>query len=93
MRSWNRERWAKVGITIQFLALVRNLGEYFRLKHVHGPALSLALVEPFVTGAFITACLCWLAVLLFFFRRYTSALVISAATVVALLAYKFLVIR
>ena len=83
-----RERWAKVGITVQFLALVRTLGEYFRLKYVHGARPSLTLVEPFITGALLVALLCWLSVALFFFRRCTSALLVSVATVLALLAYK-----
>ena len=84
-----REQWAKIGITVQFLALVRTLGEYFRLKYTHGAQLSLARVEPFVTGALLSALLCWLAVVLFFFRRYRSAFVVSAATVLVLLIYRF----
>lgn len=83
-----REQWAKLGITVQFLALVRILAEYFRLKYVHGPRLSLAVVEPFVTGALLDALLCWLAVVLFFFRRFMTALIVSGATVILLLVYK-----
>jgi hypothetical protein len=82
------EQWAKVGITVQFLALVRILAEYFRLKHVPGNRLTLALVEPFIVGALLAAILCWLAVALFFFGRYRSALLVSAATVVVLLIYR-----
>jgi hypothetical protein len=83
-----RERWAKIGITIQFLALVRILAEYFRLKYVQGPRFSLALAEPFITGALLDALLCWLAVTLFFFRRYGSSLVVAVATVIVLFLYK-----
>lgn len=85
-------RWSKVGITIQFLALVRTLAEFFRLRLLHGTALTLSAVEPFISRALIAALLCWLAVTLFFFRRYASTLVVSFATVVLLLTYKFLVI-
>jgi len=83
-----KEQWAKFGITIQFLALVRILAEYFRLKYTQGDKFSLSLVEPLVTGALLDTLLCWLAVILFFFRRYMSALLISAATVLILLTYK-----
>ena len=87
-----REQWAKLGITVQFLALIRTLFEYFRLKSVYGPDFSLALGEPFIIAALITAFLCWLAVTLFFFRRYTGALLVSIFTVIVLLIYKFYVI-
>jgi len=32
-----RERWAQIGITTQFLIVVRTLSEIFWLRHVHGP--------------------------------------------------------
>jgi hypothetical protein len=87
------EPWAKLGITGQFLALLRNLGEYFRLRYLQGPALSLAFVEPFVGAALMTALFCWLAVLLYFACRYRTTLVVAGATVLALVARKILLIR
>jgi hypothetical protein len=33
------ERWAQIGITAQFLIVVRTLGEFFRLRHVLGRRL------------------------------------------------------
>jgi hypothetical protein len=86
------ERWAKLGITGQFLALLRTLGEYFRLRYLHGPALSLPFVDPFIGAALMTAFLCWLAVLLYFAGRYRATLVVAGATVVALLAWKIFLI-
>jgi hypothetical protein len=74
---------------VQFLALVRLLGEYFRLKSVSSAALSVADVEPYITGASIAAVLGWLAVVLFFAQKYVLAVAVSAATVIALLVYKF----
>lgn len=59
------ERWAKLGITVQFLALVRTLGEYFRLRALYGLGLTIDQIELYVVGAFIAALLCWLAVTLF----------------------------
>lgn len=84
------ERWAQAGITIQFLALVRILAEYFRLEHVHAGRLPLAVVDDYVAGALIAAVLCWLAVVLYFLRRHRAALAASASSVAVLLAYKLL---
>ena len=75
-----RERWAQIGITTQFLIVVRTLGEVFRLKHVHGTNFSGALVMPYVGGALIAACFCWAGVGFYFFRRYTLSFCISLAT-------------
>lgn len=83
-----KERWAQIGITIQFLALVRTLSEFFRLKYVRGAGFSLTIGEPFVVGALIAAVLCWIAVTFFFFRRYTISISISVGAVVILFAYK-----
>ena len=87
-----RERWAQIGITIQFLIIVRTLGEVFRLRHVHGSGFTAAVAMPYVGGALIAACLCWTAVALYFFRRYALSAWIALATVIILLAYKIAVI-
>ena len=87
-----RERWAQIGITIQFLIVVRTLGEIFRLRHSLGTSFSTAVAMPYVGGAVIATCFCWLSVILFFFRRYTLAAWVAIATVLVLLVYKISVI-
>ena len=87
-----RERWAQIGITTQFLIVVRTLGEVFRLKHTHGTNFSAAAAMPYVGGALIAACFCWAGVALYFFRRYTLASWIALAAVIILLVYKIAVI-
>ena len=82
------QRWAKIGITIQFLALVRCLGEVYRLRRLHGGALVLDDVQPFIAGALVAAVLCWAAVTLYFFGRHRAAVAVSALTVLALVALK-----
>jgi hypothetical protein len=82
------ELWARIGITVQFLALVRTLGEVFRLNYVRGGGLTFADARPYVVGAVIAAVLCWMAVSLYFFRRFRLTIAVAAATVVVLLAYK-----
>src|SRR5579864_6846704 len=66
----SKERWAQIGITIEFLIVVRTLGEFFRLRHVHGTNFSTAVAALYVGGALIAACSCWAGVTFYFFRRY-----------------------
>jgi hypothetical protein len=87
-----RERWAQIGITTQFLIVVRTLGELFRLRHVHGASFSTAAAMPYVGGALIAVCCCWAGVTLYFFRRYALSAWIALATVGLLLAYKVILI-
>ncbi len=81
-----------MGITTQFLIVVRTLGEIFRLRHVHGMNFSAAIAMPYVGGALIAACPCWLGVTLYFFRRYTLSAWTTPTTVAILIAYKIAVI-
>ena len=89
MATQNRERWAQLGIVVQFLALIRALGEFFRLRYFRGAALRVPDVHPFLVGATITAVLCLVAVLLYFGRRYTAVVAVAGSTVVVLLVYRF----
>lgn len=83
-----KERWAQVGITTEFLILVRTLGEFFRLRHAQGTNFSLAVAALYVGGALIAGCSCWVGVTLYFFKRYTPSAVITLGTVLVLLVYK-----
>jgi len=87
-----KERWAKIGITIEFLIVIRTLGEFFRLRYVHPTTFTTTIAAPYVGGALIAACSCGMAVSLYFFRRYTLAALIAFATVPILLVYKIVAI-
>ena len=87
-----KERWAQIGITIEFLIVVRTLSEFFRLRHVLGTNFSTAVATPYVGGALIAACFCWAGVTVYFFRRYTLSAWVAPATVAVLLVYKITVI-
>jgi hypothetical protein len=87
-----RERWAQIGITVQFLIVVRTLGEFFRLRHVQGTSFSAAVAAPYIGGALIAACFCWAGVTLYFFGRYKLSVWTALAAVVILLVYKIAVI-
>ena len=86
------ERWAQIGITTEFLIVVRTLGEFFRLRHAFGTNFSTAVATPYVGGGLIAACFCWVAVTLYFFRRYTLSAWVALVTVPILLVYKIAVI-
>lgn len=87
-----KERWAQIGITIQFLIVARTLGEFFRLRHALATSFSVAVAAPYVGGALIAAGFCWAGVTLYFFRRYILSVWSAMAAVVILLAYKIAVI-
>jgi hypothetical protein len=87
-----KERWAQIGITINFLIVVRTLGEVFRLRHVQDTSFSIAVAVLYVGGALIAACSCWAGVTFYFFRRYVLSSWITLGTVPVLLVYKITVI-
>ena len=87
-----KEHWAQIGITAEFLIVVRTLGEFFRLKHAHGTDFSTAMAAIYVGGALIAACSCWAGVTLYFFRRCSLSAWITLATIPVLLVYKIVVV-
>ncbi|HYL13066.1 MAG TPA: hypothetical protein VEV41_08525 [Terriglobales bacterium] len=87
------ERWAQIGITIEFLAVVRTLAEYFRVRHFLGDAAALSGVDHYLRGALIAALFCWASLILFFLRRFTSAALLTLIMVAMLLAYKIVLMR
>lgn len=88
MRVTSAEAIAKIGIVVQFMALVRCLLEYLRLKSIYGAGLTIAAIEPFIVGSLIAAFGAWIAVICYFLRWYKTAIAVSGGTVVILLAYK-----
>jgi hypothetical protein len=85
-------RVAEVAIMALFLALVRALGEYYRLEYTRGSALTLAEVAPYITGALMAALGAWAAVIAYFVGRYRLATGVVGAVIVAMMIYKVVVI-
>ncbi|MFY9826468.1 MAG: hypothetical protein WAM82_34210 [Thermoanaerobaculia bacterium] len=92
MARISARRLSELAITGLFLALIRTLAEYYRLRYVRGTALALADVAPFITGGLIAALGAWAAVVAYFVGRYRVATGIVVAVVVAMLVYKAVVI-
>lgn len=87
-----KERWAQIGITVEFLVILRTLGEFFRLRYVHAPNFSMSVVALYGAGALIAVGSCWAGVTLYFLRRYALAAWITLATIPLLLVYKLALI-
>jgi hypothetical protein len=80
---------ALIGIGAQFAALIRCLGEFYRLKYILGTALTISRVEPFVLGSLVTAVFLLGAFLAFFWSRYVLAACLALANVLALFLLRF----
>ena len=83
---------AWIGIGAQFAALIRCLGEFYRLKYTLGPAFTIARVEPFILGSLVTAIFLLGAVLSYFSCRYTLAACIAVVNVLTLILLRFTVL-
>jgi hypothetical protein len=82
-------RMAQVGIVIQFAALIRCLGEYFRLKHFVTEKFLIGHIEPFVIGAEVTAILALAGVLFYFAEKYQFAAAVASLNVIILFVLRF----
>lgn len=89
MKKWKLFHWSRVGLTVQFLALIRTLGEYFRLKVSAGDAFTIDEADPLVLGAFIAAILTAIATWCHLVGRHWWTLTLTLLTVVALLMVKY----
>ena len=81
-------RWAMVAMGAQFAALLRILGEYFRLRGLQGSQLPLRQVDPWIAAALLTATLIAAATGAVFFGRYRLTVAIGLATILLLLLFK-----
>ncbi|MEO6167005.1 MAG: hypothetical protein ABIO46_07020 [Chitinophagales bacterium] len=79
---------ARVAMVAIFLALIRTIGECFRLNEIAENTLPFEEIKPFLTGAMITAVSCLIMVLLSFFSKYRLIIVISILTIIALIIIK-----
>jgi hypothetical protein len=82
-------RMAQVGIVIQFAALIRCLGEYFRLKYFVAERFSIASIEPFIIGAVVTAILVLVGVLFYFAEKYRLTTITAALNISILFVLRF----
>ncbi len=91
-RNRTPEWWARAGILVQLVILLRTIAEFYRLRHYYGAAAALVRYEPYLGGLLIDAALCLVAVALLFWRKPRAAALTCAATILVLLAYKIIAI-
>ena len=81
--------WARIGIGIQFAALIRCLGEFFRLKYFVVEKFSIIHIEPFVIGALVTVILALVGILFYFAEKFWLTAITAAVNVVILFVLRF----
>jgi hypothetical protein len=81
-------RLAQVSIGVLLLVIVRSLSEVFRLQYLHGEALGLKQVTPYVAGALFATVALALTVICYFASLYRASMAITAAALILLFVYK-----
>jgi len=86
------QRLSQIAIGVLLLIVIRSLAEVFRLQYVHGDALALARVTPYVGSALFTALVLAAALVCHSWGRYRVVIGVVIATVLLLLVYKIAII-
>jgi hypothetical protein len=81
-------RLAQLSIGVLLLVIIRSLSEFFRLQYLHGEALIVGQVTPYVAGALIAAVALALTVICYFAGFYRTSIAITVTTVLLLFVYK-----
>lgn len=92
MRSPSPERVAQVSICVLFVAILRTVGEYYRLRWFLGPEAGLKAFEPFIAGLVLAVTGTMTAVTLYFARRFRLVVWGAAIIVATLILYKLMFI-
>ena len=87
--SSRSQKIAQIGIVIEFTALIRCMGEYFRLKYFAAESFSIAPIEAFLTGALVFAVI---GILFYFGVNYKTTGGIAVVNAAILLALRFILL-
>lgn len=83
---------AKVGAGLLLLVVIRCLGEFFRLAHLRGEALTIADIRPFVIGALVAALALAAALICILAGTPQLAIAIAGITIAGLFVWKVFVV-
>jgi len=86
------QRLSQIAMGVLLLIVIRSLAEVFRLQYVHGDALTIAQVTPFVGSALFTSIVLAAALVCHAWGRYRIVIGVVIATVLLLLVYKIAII-
>jgi hypothetical protein len=92
MIRFSEQRLAQVSVAVLLLVIIRSLGEYFRLQYLHGDALALAQVTPYVAGALFAAVALAASLTCYLAHFYRVSIAIAAAVLVTLFVYKVAIV-
>lgn len=92
MSAISSKRISRIAMAVVFLALIRIIGEFFRLDHVLPGQLTIEQLKPYKAGAMLSAVSCFVMTMLSFYERYVWITVIAVLTIFALLVLKFVFI-
>lgn len=85
----NGNKAAKISLLIVFLALIRSIGEFFRLRYVHGTALTIEMVRPFMAAAMVCAVSLMFMNVLFFYSKFRWVTLLAFVAVGVLFFLKY----
>ena len=83
---------AEISIVVLLVIVARSAAEVFRLRYVHGEALTIPMAMPFVTGALIASLAAIIVSVCCFAGRHKLAIAVTLATVACLFAYKLFLV-
>jgi hypothetical protein len=88
MQRPSLQRIAEISIVVLLVIVARSLGEVFRLRYMHGAALTIPMLWPFVTGALFASVAVIMVSVCYFAGRYKLAIALALATIAGLFVYK-----
>ncbi|MEO6132927.1 MAG: hypothetical protein ABIQ02_13845 [Saprospiraceae bacterium] len=87
--KFNESKIAKWSMIIVLIALVRIIGECFRLDYIR-TTLSFEELKPFLIGALVCTLSVFTMVLLSFSQKHKMIIIIAVVTIILLFAIKFI---
>ena len=90
--AFNKQVISRIAMVIVFLALIRIIGEFFRLDYTIKEELTIGQLYPYMAGAMLCACSCFMMTILSFYAKYKWITGTAVLTVMCLIFLKYLYI-
>jgi hypothetical protein len=91
MKEWfakNEKQLARLATVVIFLALIRTIGEVFRLQYYATIPLTFGQIKPFIIGALVAALALFVMTVLSFWLKHKVIIAISILTIILMLIIK-----
>jgi len=83
------KRISRIALAIVFLALIRIIGEFFRLDHTFPGQLTIDQLYPYMAGAMLCAVSCFIMTILSFYEKNIWIIAIAVLTIIGLIVLKY----